>query len=245
MSSPPSSVVPVVTLRSVRVSYAGTEAVDDIDLDVEPGLVTAITGPNGSGKSTLLEVIAGTRMPSSGTRTARSAVAFVPQMASVSERLPVSVRDVVTVGVWGRLGMLGRMDATAGDAVVESLERLGITDLAKHPFASLSGGQRQRTLLAQGVARGAEILLLDEPTTGLDADSSRRIREVMRQEADRGVAVVCVSHDREVIDGADRVVRLEGGRRVEGPNGAAVPIAVGNPARYGEVRSSSQRRERP
>ncbi|WP_317231072.1 AAA family ATPase, partial [Clavibacter sp. MX14-G9D] len=78
-------------------------------------------------------------------------------------------------------------------------------------FAALSGGQRQRALLAQGLARGAGLLLLDEPTTGLDAASAERIRAIMRSEADRGVAVVCASHDPAVLADADRVVRLEDG----------------------------------
>ena len=112
------------------------------------------------------------------------------------------------------------MDGEARTVVARSLERLDITRLASSPFASLSGGQQQRALLAQGLARQADLLLLDEPTTGLDAESSRRIRSVLREEADRGVAVVCVSHDSALLDAADRVVRVEAGRVVGAPLGA-------------------------
>ncbi|RIJ50350.1 ATP-binding cassette domain-containing protein, partial [Clavibacter lycopersici] len=122
--------------------------------------------------------------------------------------------DVVTVGAWGRAHRWRRLDPAARRAVDDALDRLGLIPLASQGFAALSGGQRQRALLAQGLARGAGLLLLDEPTTGLDTASAERIRAIMRSEAARGVAVVCVSHDLAVIDDADRVVRLEDGRVV-------------------------------
>lgn len=207
------SLRPVARLRAVFVNFSGTDAVSGVSLDIEPGAVTTIAGPNGAGKSTLLEVIAGTRAPSSGTRFATGSVAFVPQRTAISDRLPLTVRDVVRVGACRR-ACVGwrRMDARARAAVDDALARLGIENLASSPFAALSGGQRQRTLLAQGVARQAELLLLDEPTTGLDVESATRIRSVIRAEAARGAAVVCVSHDAMVLAEADRLIRLESGR---------------------------------
>jgi zinc/manganese transport system ATP-binding protein len=198
-------------LADVHVAFDGRPALSGIDLDLAAGSVTVITGPNGAGKSTLLEVLAGTRT-SSGTRSVSGAVAFVPQRAAIPPGLPVSVKDVVSVGAWGRLGPWRRMDATARELVERSMERLDIRALARHPFASLSGGQQQRTLLAQGLARDADLLLLDEPTTGLDAASALRIRAVLREEAARGVAVVCVSHDPAVIGDAENTVPLVEGR---------------------------------
>ena len=203
---------PAVRLRGIRVSFAGREALRGVDFEAHRGAVTAIAGPNGAGKTTLLEVIAGTRRPSAGTRNVPGAVAFVPQRTDVSDRLPVTARDVVTIGAWGSVGPWGRMGRREVSAVEHALAALGMRDLAKHPFAALSGGQRQRALLAQGLARRADLLLLDEPTTGLDAQTAGRIRAVMRAEADRGVAVVCVSHDDAVLVVADRVVRLSEGR---------------------------------
>jgi len=139
----------------------------------------------------------------------------VPQRAAVSELLPVTVRDVVTVGAWGRLGAWRRLDAVARDAVDDALDRLALTDLQRRPFGELSGGQRQRALLAQGLARRADLLLLDEPTTALDADSGRRIRDAIASEIRRGAAVVCVTHDEGIIAGADHVIRLEAGRVID------------------------------
>lgn len=199
-------------LRGVYVEFSGRAALSDVDLDLLPGQLMTIAGPNGAGKTTLLEVVAGTRPLSSGTRTSTRAVAFVPQRTAVSDRLPLTVRDVVSVGVWGRIGRWRPMSSDAQVMVDDALERLDITGLSGMPFSALSGGQRQRTLLAQGLARRADLLLLDEPTTGLDVDSGKRIRAVMREETMRGVSVACVSHDPSVLDEADRVVRLEDGR---------------------------------
>ncbi|MFT7711706.1 zinc ABC transporter ATP-binding protein AztA [Clavibacter tessellarius] len=205
---------PAVALRGIRVDFGDRRALDGVDLDLLPGTLTVIAGPNGAGKSTLLEVVAGTRAHAAGTRSAADRAAFVPQRAAVSDRLPVTVRDVVTVGAWGRSGRWRRLDADARRAVDDALDRLGLIPLASQGFAALSGGQRQRALLAQGLARGADLLLLDEPTTGLDAASAARIRAIMRAEADRGIAVAAVSHDPAVLAEADRVVRLEDGRVV-------------------------------
>jgi len=199
-------------LAGIHVSYDGRAALDGVDVAIAPGVITVITGPNGAGKSTLLEVLGGTRPAGAGSRSIRGTLAFVPQRAAIPDGLPVSVKDVVSVGAWGRLGMWRRMDPTARGVVERSMERLDIGALARQPFASLSGGQQQRALLAQGLARNADLLLLDEPTTGLDAASALRIRAVLREEAARGVAVVCVSHDPAVIGDAGHAIPLLEGR---------------------------------
>lgn len=203
-------------LRGIRVDYAGSIAVDGVDLDVADGALTVIVGANGAGKSTLLEVLAGATDPTTGTVDARAAArAFVPQRSAVSDRLPLTVRDVVTVGAWGRAGPFRRVSPRDRAAIEEAMARLDITDLATLPFSSLSGGQRQRALLAQGLARGADLLLLDEPTTGLDAASAELIRASIADETRRGAAIVCVSHDERLIADADEVVRMAHGRVVE------------------------------
>lgn len=206
----------IARLESVDVDYGGRKALRGITTTIESGILTVVVGPNGAGKSTLLDVLTGTLIPSAGrVTTETSAVAFVPQRAAVGDRLPVSVRDVVTIGTWGRLGPWRRADAATRRSVDEALERLDLTPLHKRRLAELSGGQRQRALLAQALARGAELLLLDEPTSALDAESSARIRAAMADEVTRGAAVVCVTHDRDMIDAADRLLRLEDGRLVD------------------------------
>jgi zinc/manganese transport system ATP-binding protein len=204
--------LPCVRLRGGGVDFDGRAALEGIDLDLLPASLTVVAGPNGAGKSTLLEVVAGTRPLSRGTRVSSCVTAFVPQRTSVSDRLPVTVRDVVTVGTWGRSTSPRHRGGAGRETVDTALDRLGIADLAAESFSSLSGGQRQRTLLAQGLVGGADLLLLDEPTTGLDRESSGRIRDIMQAEAHRGVAVVCVSHDPAVLAVAGRVIRLDDGR---------------------------------
>lgn len=207
--------LPAIDVDRVTVRFDGGDAVRDVALTIETGRHTVIVGPNGAGKSTLLEVLAGVREPTAGVVRRRAThVAFVPQRAAVPAGLPLSVHDVVAMGAWGRVGVWRRLGPSGRSRIETALDRLDIASLARHPFAALSGGQRQRTLLAQGLARGADLLLLDEPTTGLDAASSARIRRVLAEEAGRGVAVVCVSHDDDLIADADRVVRLAGGRIV-------------------------------
>lgn len=201
----------IAQLTGIHVAFDGRAALSDVGVEFSSGAMAVITGPNGAGKSTLLEVLAGTR-EHGGERNVAGTIAFVPQRAAIPPDLPVSVRDVVSVGVWGRLGMWRRKDAAARVLVEQSMDRLDIRELARHPFTSLSGGQQQRALLAQGLSRDADLLLLDEPTTGLDSASSLRIRTVLREEAARGVAVVCVSHDPAVIGDAEHSVPLVDGR---------------------------------
>ncbi|KTS91572.1 ABC transporter ATP-binding protein [Microbacterium testaceum] len=201
------------SLRGIRVEFSGVRAVDDVDLDITAGALTAIVGPNGAGKSTLLEVLAGARRPTAGEVDARGRTrAFVPQRAAISDRLPLTVREMVAVGTWGAPSSRRPSSPAIRQAVDDAMARLDITPLARHPFSSLSGGQRQRALLAQGLASGADLLLLDEPTTGLDTDSGALIRTAITDETRRGTSVVCVSHDEALIACATHLVRLEGGR---------------------------------
>jgi len=204
---------PALRARGLRVEFPGTVALDDVDLDLPRAALTVIVGPNGAGKSTLLEVLAGARIPASGSiELGDQSRAFVPQRAAVGEHLPLTVRDVVTVGAWGRIGPLRRLTREDRKVVDLSMRRLDIAHLGRHPFSSLSGGQRQRALLAQGLARQAEILLLDEPTTGLDSASAELNRTAIEEEIRRGATAVCVSHDERLIAEADQVIRLEAGR---------------------------------
>jgi zinc/manganese transport system ATP-binding protein len=202
--------------RGLSYGFAASEVLHDIDLDLPWGAVTAISGPNGAGKSTLVELLAGVRVPLRGTVERDDEVALVVQRPDAPDSLPLTVRDVVTMGTWSaRTRRVERPGRTVRRARIEAaLERADVLDLADRPFATLSGGQRQRALLAQGLARQARIFLLDEPAAGLDASSRARTREMLAAAACEGAAVACVTHDEESIAAADLVVRLEDGRRV-------------------------------
>ncbi|GAA5141646.1 zinc ABC transporter ATP-binding protein AztA [Nocardioides marinquilinus] len=219
---------PAALLERVDVVLDGHPALVGVDLAVPAGRLTVLTGPNGAGKSTLLEVIAGTRPVTAGrVRRDVDRVAFVPQRAATSDRLPVTVREVVTVGAWGEAGLWRPVGRDRRRRVAEALDLLGLGPLARRPFGELSGGERQRTLLAQGLARGADLLLLDEPTTGLDAATSERIRDAVVAQVARGITVVGVSHDPAVVALADHRVELSEGRLVDAPT---PPARQGAPA---------------
>ncbi len=204
-------------LRALRVELGEREVLRGVDLDVPRGAITVIAGPNGAGKSTLLEALAGVLAPSSGTaRRLVAAHAYVPQRSAAPERLPVTVRDVAAIGAWALRTPLRHRRAVERMLVDDALARVDMLELAARPFAELSGGQRQRVLLAQGLARGAELLLLDEPTTGLDAEQRAAVLDVLREEARRGIAVLAVSHEPELLAAADRVLRLEDGLLLAG-----------------------------
>ncbi|GAA2540425.1 zinc ABC transporter ATP-binding protein AztA [Streptomyces levis] len=175
---------------------------------------TVLVGPNGSGKSTLLGVLAGVIKPTSGVlvRTGDRPPAFVPQRGAVGDTLPLTVRQAVEMGRWGERGpwrRLTRRDHTTVDA---ALDRLGIGALASRQLGELSGGQRQRALIAQGLAQESDLLLLDEPTTGLDIEARERIGELLTALVADGVTVVQATHDLEAARAADACLLLQNGR---------------------------------
>jgi zinc/manganese transport system ATP-binding protein len=205
-----SSHAPALSARSVCFAYQHEDVLHDVSATMRFGEVTAIVGANGSGKSTLIELLAGVRRTRRGAVSREADVALVVQRPQVSDGLPVTARDVVEMGTWGPGPRLPRVRRRA--AVERALARVGMGALAARPFAGLSGGQRQRTLLAQGIVRDARILLLDEPAASLDDASRARTRDILAEEAARGAAVICVTHDADATASADRVIRLENGR---------------------------------
>lgn len=200
--------MPAISARGLHYSYKGREVLHDVHIDLQRGAVTAIAGPNGSGKSTLLEILAGVRTPPKGEVRRSGEISLVVQRPSAPETLPLTVRDTVSMGTWGR--RIGRLRARG--IVSEMIDAVGLTGLDSRPLTELSGGQRQRTLLAQALARQSDIVLMDEPDAGLDSASRHHIHELLVDQAvRRGAAVGCATHDEGVIATADRIVRLESG----------------------------------
>ena len=208
-----------ITTRGLEVRFGETVALSAVDLDVSAGSSLAVIGPNGSGKSTLLGALAGTLHPAAGEASvAGSRPALVLQSTTVDRSLPITVRDVVTLARYPNLGLFRRFRARDRRAVDEALTRLSIEDLADQQFHALSGGQRQRVLVAQGLAQDTEILLLDEPVTGLDVVSQAAILDVVDEEVAAGGTVVMTTHDLDDARRCDHVLLLD-----------TSPIAVGPP----------------
>lgn len=189
--------------------------------------MVGIIGPNGAGKSTLLDAVTALLRPASGRlevlgtapERARDRVAYVLQSAKVADRLPITVHEVVTMARYARAGLVRRLRPSDRDAVASAMARVGITDLAGRHVTELSGGQRQRVFVAQGLAQEAELLVLDEPVTGLDLLSRRVILDVVADEVRGGRTVVMTTHDLGEAAGADHVLLLSGRVLASGPPG--------------------------
>jgi len=201
---------PIIELDHVTVTYQDLVALDDVTLTVAPGSFLAIIGPNVAGKTTLLQVILGLVRPVAGRVSVfgkspadldgeRRRIGYVPQIMSVDLNFPVSVGEMVLMGRYGRMGLFHRPAATDRAAVLDAMKRVGIADLADRPIRRLSGGQRQRAFLARALANEPDLLLLDEPTTGVDATTTEGLYELLRSLHASGITMMVVSHDVGVV----------------------------------------------
>lgn len=214
-SSASSSSAMVVVMDDLSVGYARQAAVSNLTLEVVAGSTTAIIGPNGSGKSTVLRAIAGLLEPLSGrinvaAGARRNPVAFVMQATDVSDSLPITVSETVRMASYSRHGLLGRMSALDRERIEDAIETMALDGLRNHQLHDLSGGQRQRALVAQGLAQHSEILLLDEPMTGLDVPSRQAIFAAVAAEREAGRTVLYSTHDLDDARRADQVLLLAG-----------------------------------
>ena len=190
-------------IRGLTVFYDQKPAVFSVDATFRAGVMTAIIGPNGAGKSTLLKAALGVITSLAGTATvhgvpmieARDRIAYVPQRASVDWDFPARVFDVVAMGLYRNLGLLGRLTGKHRTTVMACLKRVGMEDFALRQIGQLSGGQQQRVFLARALAQDADLYLLDEPFAGVDAATERAIIEVLKSLRDAGKTVVAVHHD--------------------------------------------------
>ncbi|MCX4830896.1 zinc ABC transporter ATP-binding protein AztA [Streptomyces sp. NBC_01016] len=206
-----------VRFDELCAGYPGRKVLHQLTTEIPELANVALVGPNGSGKSTLLGVVAGVIRPTSGEvrHHGERRPAFVPQRGAVGDALPLTVRQTVEMGRWGGLGSWRRPSRRDLAAVDAALDRLGVGDLAGRQLGELSGGQRQRTLVAQGLAQESDLLLLDEPTTGLDPEARGRIGALLTELGGEGVTVVQATHDLEAARAADVCLLLREGHLVE------------------------------
>jgi zinc/manganese transport system ATP-binding protein len=202
-----------VRFTELSAGYPGRPVLHQLAADIPALATTALVGPNGSGKSTLLGVLAGVIKPTSGElhHHGDRPPAFVPQRGAVGDALPLTVRQTVEMGRWGERGPWRRLTRQDRITVDQAMERLGISDLATRQLGELSGGQRQRALIAQGIAQESDLLLLDEPTTGLDPEARGWIGALLTELVADGVTVVHATHDLEAARSADACLLLRNG----------------------------------
>ena len=230
MSEPTQSEQPTrVPLQAQRIhaSLGGRPVVVDVSLACRAGEWLALVGPNGAGKSTLLRCLSGLLVPQSGRillegrplaewapRQRAQRLAWLGQGDAIDAELAPSVLDMVQLGRIPHHGLLGGLTAADRDAVQSAMNDTDSTAHAHRALDALSGGERQRVLLARALATQAMVLLLDEPTSHLDAPHQRLLARVLAREAARGHAVISVMHDLNLALAADRIGVMAQGRLV-------------------------------
>jgi len=194
--------LPIVTLQQVSVAYGSTFALEEVTLTLPRGEQVAIVGPNGAGKSTLFNVIAGLVRPARGrvirhgTDSAGDiSVGYVPQRNRIDWDFPVTVADVVLMGRTRKIGLFRRAQRADHAAVQEALARVRMAEFADRQIGALSGGQQQRVFLARALAQEAELLLLDEPLTGLDLPSQELLLQILEELQAEGITILVATHD--------------------------------------------------
>lgn len=222
-----------IEARRLGVGYAGDTIVEGLDLTVPAGGSLALVGTNGSGKSTFIRTLVGLVAPVSGGLTvlgtrpgkAPARLAYLSQFHASGYILPIRVVDVVRMARYASLGLLRRPGAEDVELVERAMETMAISDLRGQPMRNLSGGQRQRVYLAQVLAHQADLIVLDEPTAGLDAGGRERYLDAFAAELGRGAALVTATHDiaeaveyDQVLLLARRVVALGPGAEVLTPD---------------------------
>ena len=186
---------PAVDLRSVTADYGDGPVLVDVDLAIEAGEYLGVVGPSGSGKSSVLRVILGALAPVRGSvhRSERLRIGYVPQVEQINWDFPVSVAQCVLMSRAGRLAPWPSREEKA--AVTRVLERLGIGDLASRHIRALSGGQQQRVFLARAMLAEPDLLLLDEPTLGVDVRTRHDILHLLGELHGDGLGIVLTTHD--------------------------------------------------
>ena len=191
-----------IRFDDVTLGYGRRPAVHHLDGAMAAGSLTAVVGPNGAGKSTLLKGVVGTLKPLAGhihVSEARKGIAYLPQAAELDRSFPLSVYDLVAMGLWARSGMFGGIGRADRTRIEEAVAAVGLTGFERRPVSTLSGGQMQRALFARLLLQDAAVILLDEPFTAIDAKTTADLLEVVRRWHGEARTVVAVLHDMELV----------------------------------------------
>ena len=220
---------PVIALDGVAFAYRpGQLVLRDVDLAIRPGEFVALAGPNGGGKTTLLRLVLGLEKPLAGSvllfgqsgHAARRAgrVGYLAQRSTLAVGVPATVREVVSAGTvrTGGAGLLGRPDRAAVD---DAIARVGLASDATRPLRALSGGQQQRAFIAKALAAQPALLLLDEPTSGVDVDAQEALAALLAElHKDLGTTIVYVSHEFGAVERyVERLLLVRGTIVFDGP----------------------------
>jgi len=219
-----------VELAQLSFSYpAGPPVLRDVSLEVESGEFVTVAGPNGGGKTTLLRIILGLERPQTGKALLfgepaesfreRYRIGYLAQRTILGIDAPATVREVVAAGRVARRGLLRPPGSKDRGVIAEAIERVGLSDRAAVPIQRLSGGQQQRAYIAKALAGEPDLLVLDEPTAGVDADAQESFAALLGElHSDLGATIVYVSHEFGAIERfVERVILVRGGIVFDGP----------------------------
>lgn len=207
---------PILEVENLWVRYETGNVLEDVSFQLHTGERIALVGPNGAGKSTLFKVIAGVLPYTSGKvqvygygPSGHICIAYVPQRSQVDWTFPANVSDVVMMGRIGKMGLFRWPKKHDWDLVRQALKDVGLIDLANRQISELSGGQQQRMFIARALAQEAELMLMDEPLSGLDLSSQEVIFEILDELKERSVTVIMATHDLDqAANRFDRVMLL-------------------------------------
>jgi manganese/zinc/iron transport system ATP- binding protein len=188
---------------ALNISFGTTPILWDLSFQIPQGLLVGIIGPNGAGKSTLLKAALGLVKPLSGKISllgssfskVRQRVAYVPQRESVDWDFPITAFELVLMGRYGRLGLFGAPRKADREAAMTALEQVGMASFADRQIGRLSGGQQQRLFLARALVQNADLILLDEPFTGVDLATEKAIMDLLRAQKEKGKTILIIHHD--------------------------------------------------
>ena len=200
-------VTPAVELESVSFGYRPDQRVlEDVNLRLGEGEFVAVAGPNGGGKTTLLRIVLGLERPAEGKAllfgepahrfSRRRVLGYLAQRSQLGGDAPATVREVVSAGRLAASGLIGPLRRRDRELVSKAIQRVGLDVVADAPLRTLSGGMQQRAFIAKAIASEPSLLVLDEPTTGVDAESQESLAALLdRLHTDLGVTILYVSHE--------------------------------------------------
>jgi zinc/manganese transport system ATP-binding protein len=196
----PVTAAPRIALDDLTIAYGRQTVLEGVSGQFEPGSFTAVVGPNGAGKSTLLKAIAGMLAPRRGYihiggESGGHALAYLPQIADIDRTFPISVADMVMAGAWRQVGAWGGMTPAVQKEISEALAKVGLEGFGGRSVGSLSGGQFQRVLFARLLLQAAPVILLDEPFTAMDVQTTRDLLALLHQWHEEGRTVIAALHD--------------------------------------------------
>ena len=202
----------LINVNGVTLAYEGQPVVNDLSFSVENGDYICVVGENGSGKSTVIKALCGLVKPQKGSivfENGKKRIGYLPQQTQIQKDFPATVFEVIVSGYAAKLGFSPFYGRSVRSKVIKTAERLGISELIDLCYRDLSGGQQQRVLLARALVAAENLIILDEPVTGLDARSTAEMYAIIDKLSADGVTVIMISHDMtEAVNRADKILHL-------------------------------------